>query len=123
MLIRTFLAGAALVGLALTTTPRATAAAEDLAAWQRQVARAVLERQQYPRSALARNIEGSARVRVTIDRSGSVQGYEIMEDTGHSVLDREVPKLIDRVSPFPAPPSDVEDGQLTFILPIIWRLQ
>ncbi len=114
---------AALVAGAIMTFGGSVADAADLATWQRSIAKTVAQKQVYPRSALRREIEGQARVQVTVGRSGEITEFQILEDTGHEVLDREVPKLMERISPLPTPPSDVSDENLTFILPLSWVLQ
>lgn len=90
--------------------------------WQKQIMSSVASKQVYPRSALSRQLEGRARVKVSVDRSGTITGFEMVEATGHDILDREVEKLMARVNPLPAPPSDVADKDLTFILPLSWAL-
>lgn len=112
-----------LAGGAVMTFGAAVSDAADLANWQRSVAKTVAQKQVYPRSALRREIEGHARVKVTVGRGGEITAFEVLEETGHAVLDREVPKLMERISPLPAPPSDVSDEELTFILPLAWVLQ
>lgn len=120
-IIRTMIIG--LAGTAIMTFGVSTADAADLASWQRSVAKTVAQKQVYPRSALRREIEGQARVQVTVGRSGEITSFEILQETGHQVLDREVPKLMERIDPLPTPPSDVSDDNLTFILPLSWVLQ
>mgnify|MGYP005839581427 CR=1 FL=1 len=110
----------ALSGITAVSGP---AKADDVKDWQRSIAMAVAENQTYPRSALRRQLEGTARVKITIDRSGTIASFEVVEATGHNALDRTVPKLMERLSPLPAPPSSLGDNNLTFILPLAWRLQ
>ncbi|GIX17858.1 MAG: hypothetical protein KatS3mg119_2044 [Rhodothalassiaceae bacterium] len=110
-----------LVGLAMTGTH--SAAAADLSSWKREIAMVIAKKQVYPRSALMREIEGSAKVKVTVDASGKIVNYEIIEPTGEDVLDREIPRLIERIDPLPKPPADANADELTFIIPLAWRLQ
>lgn len=99
------------------------AAAADMKSWQREVAQTVASKQVYPRSALRKELEGSAKVRITMDRTGAISNFELIEGTGHDELDREVPKLIERINPLPSPPAELADADLTFILPLAWALQ
>jgi len=116
-----------LLGIAATTMTLGLTAepghAADLKNWQREIAKAVASKQVYPRSALRREEEGEAKVKVTVARDGKIANFEILQETGHASLDREVPKLIERLDPLPKPPSDVGDDKLTFILPLAWVLQ
>ncbi|MFQ5346217.1 MAG: energy transducer TonB [Rhodothalassiaceae bacterium] len=119
------LQGLALAMIVVITSAMASsgALAGGLRSWQHLIAKAVASKQVYPRSALRREIEGSAKVRVTVDRSGKIANFEIIQATGHNELDREVPKLMRRIDPLPKPPSEVSDEQLTFVLPLTWVLQ
>ena len=103
------------------TTP--AVAGDDVKIWQKKIVKRIATKQVYPRSAINREIEGSAKVRVSVDRSGAVTAYEMVEATGHKVLDNEVPKLMKRIDPLPAPPEAVPDERLTFVLPLAWILQ
>ena len=98
-------------------------AADDLRTWQQSIATLIAKKQVYPRSALAREIEGEAKVRVTIDRSGNIATFDMFQSTGHKVLDKEVERLMGRINPLPSPPSNLAEAQLTFVLPLAWRLQ
>jgi len=109
-----------LSGFAVVAGP---AQADEMKDWQRSIAKAIAENQTYPRSALRRQLEGTAKVKITIDRSGTISNFEMVEATGHDALDRTVPKLMERLSPLPAPPSSLGDDNLTFILPLAWVLQ
>lgn len=92
----------------------------DMANWRKAVAKKLVKKQKYPRSALAREIEGKARVRLFVTADGTISSHEVLEETGQKVLDREIPKLIKRLNPLPALP----DGktEMTFVLPLTWRL-
>lgn len=112
--------GGALVAASMLTTP---AAAADIDNWQKEVVRAVASKQVYPRSALRREIEGRAKVAVTVDRNGKIVDFEIVQDTGEAVLDREVPRLMERIDPLPAPPAAAGENDLSFVLPLAWVLR
>jgi len=98
----------------------APAQASDMASWKKAVAKKVAKKQKYPRSALSREIEGRAKIRLHVAADGAITAHEVVEETGESILDREIPKLVDRLNPLPALP----DGktELSFVLPLNWRL-
>ncbi len=100
-----------------------TASASDISVWQKKIGKLVAKKQVYPRAAMRKELEGRARVKISIDRSGEIKNFEIMEKTGHAILDKEVPKLMARLNPLPTPPASLSDSQLSFILPLSWRLQ
>lgn len=98
-------------------------AADDLKSWQKEIVQLVAKKQVYPRAALSREIEGRAKVKVTVDRSGAISSHEILEATGHDVLDNEIGSLVERLNPLPTPPSDIADENLSFVLPLAWIIQ
>ncbi len=94
--------------------------ADEMTDWKKSVAKKVAKKQKYPRSALAREIEGRAKVRLTVIADGTISSHEILQETGESVLDREIPKLMKRLNPLPALPNG--KTELSFVLPLNWRL-
>lgn len=115
-------AGLALAfGLSAMTGP--AAAADDLKSWQKEIVRLVAQKQVYPRSALSREIEGRAKVKLTVARDGSLKAHEIVERTGHEILDKEIDNLVQRIDPLPEPPSSVSEKDLSFVLPLAWVIQ
>jgi len=111
------------VAIALTFAFGATsisASAADMNSWKKAVAKKVAKKQKYPRAALAREIEGKAKIRLLVAADGSITTHEIVQETGESVLDREIPKLVKRLNPLPALPDD--RTELSFVLPLSWSL-
>ncbi|GEQ99101.1 hypothetical protein JCM17844_27380 [Iodidimonas gelatinilytica] len=122
MFARIMMAASLLVAVAIAATPKDSFAA-GASDWQMAVARTIADKQVYPRSALMRQMEGTAKVKMTVDRTGAIKSYEVVQATGVRVLDNEVERLMERVNPLPKPPSDMGDEYLTFILPLSWALQ
>ena len=77
----------------------------------------------YPRAARLRHHEGTVLLRFVLDRTGRVVSYQIERTSGFPLLDRAVEKLIQRASPFPAMPSDMEQQQLELIVPVAFSLR
>ena len=100
-----------------------TASAQDISSWQKSVTQKIAKKQTYPRAALRKELEGKVQVEINIDRDGNIVAHSVTQSSGHDVLDREVPKLMKRVNPLPAPPADVTDSQLTLVVPLAWALQ
>ena len=111
------LAAMSFVTISLGGTPARADAMED---WQRAVVQKVASKQGYPRMAVAHQIEGSAKVRLTVEADGSISNFEIVEPTGEEVLDRSIPKLMERLNPLPALPAG--HNEMSFILPLTWSL-
>lgn len=75
----------------------------------------------YPDRAVDRKMEGSVRLRVTIDQSGQVLAATTLESSPHELLNREALKAVERANPFPAMPDSMA-GEFSFSLPISFRL-
>lgn len=101
----------------------ATAQANDIKKWQTKIVKLVARKQVYPRSAMRKELEGRAKVRVNIDRTGAIIGHEVLTPTGLEVFDREIPKLMKRINPLPTPPASLTDSQLSFVLPLSWVIR
>jgi len=100
-----------------------SAIAADIDIWQSEVGQAIAKKQVYPRAALRKEIEGKVKVEINIDRDGNIVAHSLKSSSGHEVLDREIPKLIKRVSPLPKPPADAKQNELTMVIPLAWTLQ
>lgn len=116
----TLLMAAVALGLVFGVSAPEANAADDMKSWQISLVKAVAKNQRYPRSAIAREIEGRAKVRLVVSADGTITSHEIVQDTGESILDAEIPKLVEKLNPLPALP-DGKDS-LTFVLPLNWTL-
>lgn len=76
----------------------------------------------YPRAARRSGAEGTVWVRFVLDRAGSLQGSEVLESSGHAVLDRAALDLLQRAAPFPALPADLAMDEIELVLPIEYDL-
>jgi len=110
---------AATMGIAFGAAS-APAQADDMKAWKIKVIKSVAKNQRYPRSAIAREIEGKAKVRLIVAGDGTITSHEIVEETGQKVLDREIPKLVEKLNPLPALPNG--QSEMSFVLPLNWTL-
>ena len=59
-----------------------------------------------------------ASLAFTIDRKGKVLSSQIATSSGSAVLDAEALALVKRAAPFPPPPAEVADTDLSFVVPI-----
>ncbi|SDH22224.1 energy transducer TonB [Roseospirillum parvum] len=77
----------------------------------------------YPRKARLRRQEGTALVRVVIDRQGRVLSRDLGHGSGHASLDAAALELIDRAQPLPAVPAHLGGHQLSLSVPIRYHLR
>ena len=101
----------------------ASAQANDIKKWQTKIVKLIAKKQVYPRSAMRKELEGRAKVRILIDRSGAIVKHEVLTPTGLAVFDKEIPKLMKRINPLPSPPDQLTDNQLSFVLPLSWVIR
>lgn len=86
--------------------------------------RALLARHKnYPRRARMRRREGTAMLRLSIERDGRVSDYGIVESSGHRSLDAEVRAMVERSQPLPGIPPEVGRERLTLIIPVRFSLR
>ncbi|MFC4346400.1 energy transducer TonB [Kordiimonas lipolytica] len=114
----TFLVATLVLSFTFASAP--ASAADDMKSWKIAVIKAVAKNQRYPRSAIAREIEGKAKVRLVVSADGTITSHEILEETGQSILDSEIPKLVEKLNPLPALPGG--EQELSFVLPLNWTL-
>ncbi|GAA5626638.1 hypothetical protein Brsp05_01914 [Brucella sp. NBRC 12953] len=77
------------------------------ARWQSRLMAHLERRKKYPSGAKSRREEGTVYVRFRIDDSGKVLSATLARSSGWPQLDNEVLSLVQRASPVPAPPPDV----------------
>ena len=77
------------------------------ARWQSRLMAHLERRKKYPSGAKSRREEGVVYVRFRIDDTGKVLSASLARSSGWPELDNEVLSLIQRASPVPAPPPDV----------------
>lgn len=77
--------------------------ASDISAWYRDEWRKKVERVgnlNYPEEAKRQKIHGSLRVLVTINRDGSVAELQVLESSGHPILDNAALRIVRLSAPF-----------------------
>ena len=77
----------------------------------------------YPLRARQRRQEGTALLRFTVDRNGTVIDYSLQESSGSALLDRAVLALIKRAQPLPAIPDLIDQNSFEVVVPIQFELR
>jgi len=121
--VRNSIVAVLIAAIAATIVGGGPVIADDVQDWRKKLARKIAKKHIYPRSALSREIEGKARVKIVIDREGAITSYEIIQPSGESILDKAIPKMMKKLTPLPPPPPDLPASSLTLVIPITWRLQ
>ena len=84
------------------------------ASWQQSLMARFASLQRYPPK--ARGVQGVVSLAFTIDRHGNVTSSRIVKSSGSALLDAEALDLIKRAAPLPAPPPQVSDAPIDFVL-------
>jgi protein TonB len=84
--------------------------------WERSLIARVERFKRYPPQAEGRF--GIASIAFSIDRNGHLLSARIIKGSGSAILDEEALAMIRRAVPLPAPPADVADDRLSFVLPV-----
>lgn len=108
-----------LAALILTAPISLSAEALDMNKWRSKLVKQIAKYKKYPPAALNREIEGAGRVRVTFAADGSIANFEVTKSTGATILDREIPKVLNKLK-MPKLPTGEE---YTVKIPFTWRLQ
>ncbi len=90
--------------------------AAAMVSWQRALLAQIERHKRYPSQALGE--QGVARLAFRLDRNGRVVASRIAQSSGSAALDEETLALIKRAQPFPAPPAETSEEQLSFMVPI-----
>jgi TonB family protein len=93
-----------------------TSAPSAAVGWKQSLVTHVAKQQRYP--AEARGRQGVVNIAFTLNRQGGVANSRIAKSSGSPVLDAEALDMIKRAAPFPTPPTEIPDSELSFVIPI-----
>lgn len=79
-------------------------------------------KKRYPSEARQARQQGIVTVRFTVNRDGAVTASSIKRSSGHDLLDQATLDLMQRVSPLPPIPREMQRDSLTIALPIDYAL-
>lgn len=91
--------------------------------WYKSLGQHLNRHKKYPRDARRAGQEGVAEVAFTLDRSGKVLRAHLVKSSGSSALDEEALAVLERASPFPAPPADMTGVTINLKQPINFRIR
>lgn len=115
---------AAAAPTASAAAPTATAnASMSATSWQALLLGRLQQFKRYPADAQARNQQGVAYLRFTMDRSGRVLAFRLEKSSSYTLLDEEALALIQRAEPLPALPPSIPGDPLELVVPIEFFLK
>ncbi|MGH1471365.1 MAG: TonB family protein [Cellvibrionaceae bacterium] len=77
----------------------------------------------YPRRSIERNQQGSVRLAVTVDREGTVQDVQTVEESRHELLNRAAIRAVEKAGPLSKLPDSLGGDSFTFTVPITFTVQ
>ncbi len=109
--------------LPASTAAAATAQADLLAAYRRQLAELFARHQEYPRVAALRGWEGEVRLRLTVARKGNLLHIEVERSSGYGILDQHALAMVGELSGLPALPAALEGNEIQVLVPVNYKLK
>jgi protein TonB len=85
-----------------------------------RVAAHIARHKRFPPDARTRGYQGNATVTFALDERGRVTAATLVNGTGIASLDREATAMIERASPFPAPPGG---RAVSFTVPVSFKIK
>ncbi|MEB1528558.1 energy transducer TonB [Xanthomonas sp. WHRI 7945] len=99
------------------------AAQQQRATWQAQVLGHLQRYKRYPRPAQRRRQEGVVQVQFAVDRRGHASAIRVVQGSGHDALDSETLATVQRASPLPPPPAEIEGDPVQVVVPVDFFLR
>lgn len=106
-----------------TAPPQAKPPPSSVVRWQSLLAAHIEHFKRYPIEARSRGEHGTAKVAFTIDHEGHLLSSRIIQSSGSAALDNETLAMLARAQPMPRPPDQVQDTELTFVVPVRFNIR
>ncbi len=84
--------------------------------------RAIAKYKSYPKIAERRGWEGTALLDLKIDSNGNVLSAIVRESSGYEALDNRALEMVEKASPFPAPPKVLQGRTFNISVPVAFKL-
>lgn len=85
--------------------------------------RAIAAEKKYPKLAQMRQWQGEVLLKIEINPDGELVGAKIQKESRYKILNEEAIAMVNRASPFPKPPEDLQKSIFTVIVPISFKLE
>ena len=84
--------------------------------------RTIAKYKSYPKIAERRGWEGTALLDLKIDSNGNVLSAVVRESSGYDALDKRALEMVEKASPFPAPPKVLQGRTFNISVPVAFKL-
>jgi periplasmic protein TonB len=106
-----------------TALPQAKTLPSSVVRWESLLAAHIEHFKRYPSAARAHGDQGTVKVAFAIDREGHLLASRIAQSSGSAALDEETLAMLARAQPLPKPPTNVLDGELSFVVPVRFNIR
>ena len=86
------------------------------------VRRSIESQKRYPLAARKSRIEGRVGIKMTIRRDGQLEMIEIIESSGHTILDIAALESVRRAAPFPPFPKEAERSRIQMSIYLVFKM-
>ncbi|KAG1647897.1 Molybdopterin molybdenumtransferase [Nymphon striatum] len=93
-----------------------------LNAYSNQLGRAIAKHKSYPKLAQRRGWQGTVLLNIKVDGNGNVLSAVVSKSSGHNSLDKRALKMVEKASPFPAPPTLLQGDSFNISVPVVFKL-
>lgn len=97
--------------------------AELVNAYQSQLAQVAAKYKRYPNEAMQNNWEGIATVRMRIGVDGRIAAVEIVNSSGHKILDEQASLTINKAKPFVQIPAGLRGKEFVASVRVVFSLK
>jgi len=84
---------------------------------------AIGKHKQYPRIAQMRGWQGEVVVELQLDGNGKLKSKKIIQSSGYESLDKQALEMVEKATPFPAPPDVLRGNSFSIKVPIPFKLE
>lgn len=100
-----------------------TGSQNTLTQYHSQLSSWLKKHKRYPRRAKKRKQEGTVKIRFTINRSGKLIDYKIIESSGHPLLDKAAENMLKKSAPMPQLPNTFTGQLLSLEIPVAFSIK
>jgi len=95
----------------------------EISEWQQNLVIAIAKAKGYPSLARKKRIEGTVKIKFSLNEFGAIISKSVLESSGHNILDQYAIEIFTKIGKFPTPPSHTAANQLTMIVPINFAIK
>ena len=107
-----------LIALLIAVSMPVNAQTDSAKEWRKQIVLRLSSNTRFPPAAFGQL--GTAKVGFVLNRNGGLVSHWLQESTGNRALDEESLAIVERAPPFPIPPPDLREDDLTLAIPFVF---